>query len=60
MLLVALVHGRLNNDDSTTIIRMPQVYVKKELYDEIVKTGNEASVFANNAIKVALQRQKGR
>jgi hypothetical protein len=37
---------------------MPQVYLPKELYDQIVKNGRDPSTFVTEAVRQALKRGK--
>lgn len=39
---------------------MPNVYLKKSQYDEIVKTGNDVAKFVEEAIEIALKRKGGK
>jgi hypothetical protein len=35
---------------------MAQIYLKKELYDEVVKKGFEVTKFVNSAVEIALKK----
>lgn len=39
---------------------MPTVYLRKDLYDEIVKKGKQVSEFVNNQIEQILKPKVGR
>jgi len=37
---------------------MPQIYLRKELYDKIVKLGKDPSKFVNDHVEIALEELK--
>ena len=37
---------------------MPSIYVKKELYDELVQKGIDVTDFVNEAVKEKMEREK--
>jgi len=39
---------------------MPNVYLKKELYDEIVRRGFDVDEFVEEAVREALKKKSGR
>jgi len=37
---------------------MPTIYLSKDLYDEIVKRGEDVAEFVNKAVKEALEKKE--
>jgi len=37
---------------------MPTIYIKKELYDEIIKKGEEPNKFINQAVEKELKKEE--